>query len=86
VKNKKTGVMEYVAKKATLKKYQRRKYCKITLKKIIEHTDLKKYIHEKIGEKDWSPETVSEMWNVEYPQSTFTISPKTIYEYCYSAY
>jgi IS30 family transposase len=28
VKNKKTGELEYIAKKAALKKYQRRKYCK----------------------------------------------------------
>jgi transposase, IS30 family len=91
VKNKKTGVLEYVAKKATLKKHQRRKYCKITLKKIIEHHDLRKYIHEKIGEKDWSPETVSEMWNKTQRETykekdCVLISPKTIYDYCYSAY
>ncbi len=86
VKNKKTGEMEYIAKKATLKKYQRRKYCKITLKKIKEHSHLEKYIQEKIGKEDWSPETVSTMWNIEHPESNLTISWKTIYQYCYSAW
>ncbi len=86
VKNKKTGEMEYIAKKATLKRYQRRKYCKITLKKIKEHPELEAYIRDKILNLDWSPETVSELWNIEHPDSTITISWKTIYQYCYSAW
>ena len=85
VKNKKTGIIEYIAQKATLKKYQRRKYCKITLKKIISHPELIHYIREKIGRDDWSPETVSRMWNRDHPESDFSISWKTIYQYCYSA-
>ena len=48
VENKKTGLLEYVSRKAQHKKYVRRLSCKITLKKIIEHTELKDYIHEKI--------------------------------------
>ena len=86
VKNKKTGEMEYIAQKATLKKYQRRKYCKITLKKIKEHPELERYIREKIKIHDWSPETVSNMWNIEHPENNLTISWKTIYQYCYSAW
>jgi len=86
VKNKKTGEMEYRAQKATLKKYQRRKYCKITLKKIRSHPELERYIREKIENEDWSPETISEMWNIDYPESTISISWKTIYQYCYSAW
>ncbi len=86
VKNKKTGIIEYIAQKATLKKYQRRKYCKITLKKIISHPELIHYIREKIGRDDWSPETVSRMWNRDHPESDFSISWKTIYQYCYSAW
>ncbi len=86
VKNKKTGEMEYIAKKATLKRYQRRKYCKITLKKIKEHPELEAYIRDKILNLDWSLETVSELWNIEHPDSTITISWKTIYQYCYSAW
>ena len=86
VSNKKTGEMEYVARKAALKKYQRRKYCKITLKKIISHPELTQYIRKKIGQDDWSPETVSIMWNNDYPESTLSISWKSIYEYCYSAW
>lgn len=97
VVNKKTWLLEYVAQKAIFKKYVRRKYCKITLKKIIEHKDLKRYIHEKIWGKysewsmkweylEWSPEVVSHMWNIDHPNSLLTISPKTIYEYCYSVW
>lgn len=86
VKNKKTGIIEYIAEKATLKKYQRRKYCKITLKKIKEHPELEKYIREKIEWEDWSPETVSKLWNIEHPESTITVSWKTIYQYCYSVW
>ena len=93
VENKKTGLLEYVSRKAQHKKYVRRLYCKITLKKIIEHTELKRYIHTKIWGKneqweyrEWSPETVSHMWNIDHPESDITISPKTIYEYCYSAW
>ena len=86
VKNKKTGEVEYIAKKAALKKYQRRKYCKITLKKIKEHPDLEKYIRDKIEHEDWSPETVSKMWNIDHPESEVSISWKTIYQYCYSAW
>ena len=86
VKNKKTNEVEYVAQKATLKKYQRRKYCKITLKKIKSHPDLEKYIRDKIKKEDWSPETVSMMWNRDHPESNLTISWKTIYQYCYSAW
>lgn len=86
VKNKKTGLFEYVAKKATLKKYQRRKYCKITLKKIKSHPEVERYIREKIENEDWSPETISEMWNIDYPESALSISWKTIYQYCYSAW
>ena len=86
VRNKKTGIMEYISKKATLKKYQRRKYCKITLKKILEYPDLKRYIHEKIENQEWSPETVSVMWNKDHPESDISISWKIIYQYCYSAW
>jgi IS30 family transposase len=86
VKNKKSGLLEYVAKKAILKKYQRRKYCKITLKKIKSHPEVERYIREKIENEDWSPETISEMWNIDYPESTLSISWKTIYQYCYSAW
>lgn len=86
ITNQDTGMLEYIAPKARLKRYQRRKYCKITLKKIIEHKELRRYIHEKIEEKEWSPETVSHTWNIDYPESDITISPKTIYQYCYSAW
>jgi IS30 family transposase len=86
IKNKKTGEMQYIAQKATLKKYQRRKYCKITLKKIKEHPELEVYIRDRIFNLDWSPETVSKVWNTEHPESTITISWKTIYQYCYSAW
>lgn len=94
VLNKKTGVIEYIATKATLKKYQRRKYCKITLKKIKSHPELERYIREKIKEKDWSPETVSELWNKQqkekFPEENeeerVLISWKTIYQYCYSVW
>jgi IS30 family transposase len=64
----------------------RRKYCKITLKKIKEHPDLEKYIRDKIEHEDWSPETVSKMWNIDHPESDLTVSWKTIYQYCYSAW
>ena len=84
--NRKTGLLEYVATKATLKKYQRRKYCKITLKKIKEHSELESYIRDKILTLDWSPETVGKMWNIDHPESSLTISWKTIYKYCYSAW
>lgn len=86
VKNKKSGLLEYVAKKAILKNYQRRKYCKITLKKIKSHPEIERYIREKIENEDWSPETISEMWNIDYPESILSISWKTIYRYCYSAW
>ena len=86
VKNKKSGLLEYVAKKAILKNYQRRKYCKITLKKIKSHPEIERYIREKIENEDWSPETISEMWNIDYPESILSISWKTIYQYCYSAW
>lgn len=85
VENKQTGEMEYVAQKATLKKYKRRKYCKITLKKIRSHPQLENYIREKVEQYDWSPETVSHMWNIDHPESNITISWKTLYQYCYSA-
>lgn len=86
VRNKKTGVLEYIAQKATLKKYQRRKYCKITLKKIKSHPELEQYMREKVLTLDWSPETISAMWNIDHPLSDLTISWKTIYQYCYSAW
>lgn len=86
--------MEYVATKAHHKKYARRKYCKITLKKIKSHPELERYIREKIKEKDWSPETVSELWNKQqkekFPEENeeerVLISWKTIYQYCYSVW
>lgn len=84
--------MEYVAKKARLKRYARRKYCKITLKKIKEYPVLEKYIREKIEIYDWSPETVSTMWNKEQKEkytrekNQVLITWKTIYQYCYSAW
>lgn len=86
VKNKETWLMEYVATKAHHKKYARRKYCKITLKKIKSHPELERYIREKILTLYWSPETVSEMWNIDHPESEVSISWKTIYQYCYSAW
>lgn len=82
-KNSVNGIYDPV--KAKVKRYQRRKYCKIYLKKIREHVDLEEYIREKI-KCDWSPETISNMWNIDNPESDFTISSKTIYQYCYSAW
>ena len=83
--------MEYIAKKACLKKYVRRKYCKVTLKKIKSHPLLETYIREKILILDWSPETVSEVWNREQrekyrEEDQILISWKTIYQYCYSSW
>jgi IS30 family transposase len=86
VRNKNTGLIEYIATKARLKRYARRKYAKITLKKIKEHSDLERYIREKIEKEEWSPETVSVMWNKDHPESDITISWKTIYQYCYSVW
>ena len=86
VRNKKTWMLEYIAQKATLKKYQRRKYCKMTLKKIRKYPQLEGYIREKIGEEEWSPETISVMWNKDHPEADISISWKTIYEYCYSVW
>ena len=86
VLNKETWEKEYIPKKARMKRYQRRKYCKIYLKKIREHPDLEKYVRKKLQEEDWSPETISTLWNQEHPESTISISAKTIYEYCYSAF
>jgi IS30 family transposase len=86
VRNKQTGLMEYVAKKARHKRYARRKYCKITLKKIKEYPTLEKYIREKILTSEWSPETISVMWKLDHPESDISISWKTIYQYCYSAW
>lgn len=86
VRNKQTGLLEYIATKAHHKKYVRRKSCKITLKKIKSHPELETYIRNKILAFDWSPETVSEIWSIDHPESELSISWKTIYQYCYSAW
>lgn len=76
----------YVAQKAHLKRYQRRYYCKKSLKKIRELPNLEAFIRQKI-KADWSPFTIAKMWQ-EAPEnvSQTTISHLTVYKYIYSDY
>ena len=76
----------YSAEKAHLKRYQRRYYCKKSLKKIREHPDLEAFIRQKI-KADWSPYTIAKMWTgAPENKSQTTISHLTVYKYIYSDY
>lgn len=76
----------YRADKAHLKRYQRRYYCKKSLKKIRELPNLEAFIRQKI-KADWSPFTIAKMWTgaPENKEKT-TISHLTVYKYIYSDY
>lgn len=72
--------LKYIPDKANHKKYVRRKYCKIYLKKIT--WDIEKYIIKKL-KIYWSPEQISWRWNEENPERM--ISHVLTYNYVYSA-
>jgi len=76
---------EYIAKKASLKAYSRRKYCKLYLKKINENEELQKYIQEKLEKEQWSPDIIAGRWNKGHPEGPH-ISHVTLYKYLYSAF
>lgn len=72
---------EYTPNKAQVKSYQRRKYCKIYLKKIIYNQKLEEFIQNSLKNNQWSPEAIAGRWNLE---NTEKVSHLTIYKYLYS--
>lgn len=75
------GEKVYLPQKAELKKYQRRKYCKIYLKKIVYTSGLLRYI-KKYLQKKWTPEQIAGRWNREHH---IKIHYRIIYKFVYSA-
>lgn len=68
--------------KANHKSYVRWKYRKVPSKKIRQDDQLERFIRKKLKEKQWSPETISGMWNKAHPDRK--VHFLTIYRYVYS--
>lgn len=74
----------YVATKAEHKAYVRRKYSKQQCLKVVSHSELRRYVEEKLKE-EWSPELIAgRIKNVD--RHLPRVSPKAIYAFVYSVH
>lgn len=70
---------EYLARKASIKAYQKRYYAKVSSNKVARDTVLRKYVDEKL-DQDWSPGDIA--GSTALPESPVSyISKRTIYRY-----
>ncbi len=74
----------YDAKKAGHKAYVRRKYSKQQCLKVVSHSDLQRYVEEKLKE-EWSPELIAGRIR-KIDRHLPRVSPKAIYAFVYSVH
>lgn len=74
----------YDPQKAAHRAYVKRRYSKYQGMKVREHTELERYIAEKLKE-GWSPDVIAGRWRRERTIPV-TITAKGMYKYLYSSY
>ena len=85
-RNRQVRENQYVAPKAQVKAYVRRRYSKYQGMKVRERPELEAYVKEKLS-LDWSPEQVAGRWNRDHAKKQgVRVSAKGIYKWCYSVF